>query len=95
MEDTKEGLDFVASHPEPFSSQTSTQLAMGFIGVRLKPEPTNGDKAEQEQAVPSLISSTVASLMIDLVRPFARSDRQQNQSYLSFSEMYLLHSSSP
>ena len=33
---TKEGLQFLASHPEAFSSQVSTQLAMGNINVRLR-----------------------------------------------------------
>lgn len=46
---TKEGLEFVASHPEPFSATTSTELAMGYIGVRLRPQPENGDRHEQEE----------------------------------------------
>ena len=58
---TKEGLDFVASHPEPFSSQTSTELAMGYIGVRLKPQPENGNRHEREQEELPVISSPVAS----------------------------------
>ena len=56
---TKEGLDFVATHPEPFSTQTSTELAMGFIGVRLRPQAENGDQHEQDER--SVISSPVAS----------------------------------
>jgi restriction system protein len=58
---TQEGLDFIASHPEPFSSQTSTELAMGYIGVRLRPQLENGDKPECEPTDLPVISSTVAS----------------------------------
>jgi restriction system protein len=58
---TQEGLEFVASHPKAFSSQTSTDLAMGYIGVRLKPEAEHGDKAEHEPPAVSVITSTVAS----------------------------------
>jgi restriction system protein len=39
---TKEGLDFVAAHPEPFPPQVSTELAMGYIGVRLRSATENG-----------------------------------------------------
>lgn len=56
---TKEGLDFVATYPEPFSTQTSTELAMGYIGVRLRPQAENGDQHEQDER--SVISSPVAS----------------------------------
>ena len=56
---TKEGLDFVATHPEPFSTQTSTELAMGYIGVRLRPQAENGDQHEQDER--AVISSPVAS----------------------------------
>jgi restriction system protein len=58
---TKEGLDFLASHTEPFSTQTSTELAMGYIDVRLRPQPENGDQHEHEQEELSVISSPVAS----------------------------------
>jgi restriction system protein len=58
---TQEGLDFVATHPESFSSQTSTELAMGYIGVRLKPKPENGNNAEGEPKDIPVITSTVAS----------------------------------
>jgi restriction system protein len=56
---TREGLDFVAIHPEPFSTQTSTELAMGYIGVRLRPQAENEDHHEQDER--SVISSPVAS----------------------------------
>ena len=58
---TNEGLDYVVSHPEPFSSQTSTELAMGYIGVRLRPQPENGNRQEREQKELPAISSPVAS----------------------------------
>lgn len=58
---TQEGLDFVATHPEPFSSQTSTELAMGYIDVRLKPKPENGNNAEGEPKDIPVITLTVAS----------------------------------
>ncbi len=58
---TQEGLDFIASHPEPFSYQTSTELAMGYIDVRLKPKPENGNNTESEPKEIPVIASTVAS----------------------------------
>jgi restriction system protein len=38
---TKEGLNFIAEHPLPFSAELSTELAMGFVGVKLR--KSNGD----------------------------------------------------
>lgn len=58
---TQDGLDFIASHPEPFSSQTSTELAMGYIGVRLRPKQENGKSPESDATGLPIISSTVAS----------------------------------
>lgn len=59
---TQEGLDFIASHPEPFSSQVSTELAMGYVGVRLRQQPENGSKADESTPKdPPCVSSTVAS----------------------------------
>ncbi|MEB3156875.1 MAG: restriction endonuclease [Cyanobacteriota bacterium] len=58
---TQDGLDFIASHPEPFSSQTSTELAMGYIGVRLRPKQENGKSPEISLAETPVISSTIAS----------------------------------
>jgi len=58
---TQDGLDFIASHPEPFSSQTSTELAMGYIGIRLRPKQENGKSPESGLTEIPLISSTVAS----------------------------------
>ena len=57
---TQDGLDFIASHPEPFSSQTSTELAMGYIGVRLRPKQENGKSPESDLTEIPIISSTVA-----------------------------------
>ena len=43
---TKEGSDFVQSHPAPFSPELAEKLAMGYIGVKLKPaSPTNPTEA--------------------------------------------------
>ena len=58
---TKEGLDFVASHPEPFSQQTSTELAMGYAGIRLRPQPENEDSSLSEAKGVQDILSNVAS----------------------------------
>jgi restriction system protein len=58
---TQDGLAFVASNPKPFPSQTSTELAMGYIGNKLRTETENGDKAEYKPEEFSIVSSTVAS----------------------------------
>lgn len=58
---TPAGLDFVASHSEPFSPQTSTELAMGYIGIRLRPQPENGSSPEQAPIDLPNPSSSVAS----------------------------------
>ncbi len=34
---TPAGMDFVKAHPEPFATELSEKLAMGYIGVNLKP----------------------------------------------------------
>jgi len=34
---TQEGIDFVKNHPTPFSAELSEKLAMGYIGVKLRP----------------------------------------------------------
>ena len=36
---TPEGVNFAQQHPERFSAELSEKLAMGFIGVRLRPSP--------------------------------------------------------
>lgn len=34
---TSEGLEFARTHPAPLSSEVTTKLAMGYLGVRLRP----------------------------------------------------------
>lgn len=58
---TPAGIEFVASHPEPFSAQTSTELAMGYIGIKLRPQPESGLTPEQAPIDLLNTSSTVAS----------------------------------
>ena len=58
---TPAGIEFVASHPEPFSAQTSTELAMGYIGIKLRPQPESGLTPEQSPIDLLNTSSTVAS----------------------------------
>lgn len=58
---TPAGIEFVASHPEPFSAQTSTELAMGYIGIKLRPQPESGLPPEQAPIDLLNTSSTVAS----------------------------------
>ncbi|MEI7665008.1 MAG: restriction endonuclease [Synechococcaceae cyanobacterium ELA263] len=33
---TEEGLKFIVDHPQPFPVQLSTELAMGYVGIRLR-----------------------------------------------------------
>lgn len=47
---TPQGIDFVKDHPEPFSSELSEKLAMGFIGVSLRPTTSSGDTQITEPA---------------------------------------------
>jgi len=58
---TQQGLEFVASHPDTFPSQTSTELAMGYIGVRLRPHPETESKADHKSTELPIVSSPVAS----------------------------------
>jgi len=66
---TKEGLQFLASHPEAFSSQVSTQLAMGNSNVRLRQPSENirdssqqhGSLSTTDSSATSPVSSPVAS----------------------------------
>lgn len=60
---TKEGLDFLAAHPGPFPSKVSTELAMGYIGVRLRPLAKDGDEA-----------GTQANSAIETISPIASPD---------------------
>jgi restriction system protein len=40
---TAEGLDFASRNPEPLSPEMSTKLAMGYLGVRLRPAAESPD----------------------------------------------------
>lgn len=48
---TSEGIAFAKKHPAPFSADLSEQLAMGYIGVRLRPS-TSSAAAEPNAAGP-------------------------------------------
>lgn len=45
---TQEGLKFIAEHPQPFPDQLSTELAMGYVGIKLK--KSNGEEVSQSFA---------------------------------------------
>lgn len=47
---TQEGLKFIAEHPQPFPDQLSTELAMGYVGIKLK--KSNGEEVSQSFAEP-------------------------------------------
>lgn len=55
---TTEGLAIVAQHPDRFSAELTERLAMGYIGVKLKPAtvPTEVDNATFQQETPALSS---------------------------------------
>lgn len=56
---TADGIAFVKAHPTPFSAELAEKLAMGYIGVKLKPpSPTN----EATPAVPLLFDSRSGEL---------------------------------
>jgi len=48
---TQEGLRFIAEHPQPFSAELSTELARGFVKVRLKKPNGNNTNPEEEMPV--------------------------------------------
>jgi restriction system protein len=48
---TQDGLKFIAEHPQPFPEQLSTELAMGYVGVRLR--KPNGDEGILNHPRPS------------------------------------------
>jgi hypothetical protein len=48
---TPEGVSFAKEHPAPFSADLSEQLAMGYIGVRLRP-PASAATAESNAVRP-------------------------------------------
>lgn len=51
---TPEGLEFVKKHPGPFAPELSEELAMGYIGIRLKPAASDslGMPSEQPHLLP-------------------------------------------
>lgn len=57
---TQEGLDFLAAHPFDFTSQTRNELAMGFMGVRLREridQPQQGESTPIPPSTDALVSS--------------------------------------
>lgn len=55
---TPEGIAFIKDHPGSFSAELSEKLAMGFIGISLKPSITEG---EAEQITFATQTSALAS----------------------------------
>ncbi len=58
---TPQGLGFVASHPGPLSTEASTELAMGFIGVKLRPQPDREENNATNHPNAPGFASTLAS----------------------------------
>lgn len=58
---TSEGIAFAKEHPAPFSAELAEQLAMGFIGVKLK--PVSGVTTAEVAMLPivSMPSTAIAS----------------------------------
>jgi restriction system protein len=57
---TQEGLDYLAAHPSEFTSQAKNELAMGFMGVRLREridQPQQGESIPIPQSLDAAISS--------------------------------------
>ena len=48
---TTEGIDFVNTHPEPFTPELSEELAMGHIGVKLKATASSSPENSLEKPV--------------------------------------------
>ena len=55
---TQEGLSFIADHPLPFPEQLSTELAMGYVGIKLK--KSNGEEVSQSFPEPLYASQEAA-----------------------------------
>ena len=58
---TKDGLQFLASHPEAFSPQVSTQLAMGNSNVRLRQPSESIRDSNEQHGSPSTTDSSATS----------------------------------
>jgi restriction system protein len=54
---TSEGVDFIKSHPTAFSQELAEELAMGYIGVKLKAS-TPGSPADTSQPATSTIPAS-------------------------------------
>lgn len=46
---TPDGLEFVRNHAEPFAPELSEELAMGYIGVKLRPTASDSLEVASEQ----------------------------------------------
>ncbi|MBX3635172.1 MAG: restriction endonuclease [Rubrivivax sp.] len=58
---TPEGAAFLAQHPKPFPSELTERLAMGYIGVRLRPVAERGEPAALQDQPPVKVPDPVAS----------------------------------
>lgn len=58
---TPEGSAFAAEHPEPFPSELTERLAMGYIGVRLRPPAERSEVPVQLPQPPLNITDPIAS----------------------------------
>jgi hypothetical protein len=86
---TEDGLDFVPSHPDPFSTRTSPELSIGYIDFKPRPQPEKGINLSIWSKRFSLFLHLLLAPIIDLKRLFDRSYRQQNHNCMSFAAMYL------
>ncbi|HNU10732.1 MAG TPA: restriction endonuclease [Rubrivivax sp.] len=58
---TPQGQAFVETHPEPFEDAMTAQLAMGYLGVRLRPSAADGASQEAASAPAADPQAIVAS----------------------------------
>ena len=66
---TAAGITFVAEHPSPFAEENIQKLAVGFIGVKLKPNDQSG-----------IVSSALSSQVQPQVSSIASPDDQLGQA---------------
>lgn len=55
---TADGMAFANDHPDPFSQELSEKLAMGYIGVRLKPNSTAQPAAPNSASIPPVATTS-------------------------------------
>lgn len=55
---TADGIAFAKEHPAPFSAELAEKLAMGYIGVRLR--PSSGTAAVEPIKLPSVAAASAA-----------------------------------